>query len=582
MGLVGGKYEIGDRIGGGGMADVFRATARGAEGFSHQVAIKRIKSAVSAHREFSELFVQEAKISARLSHPNIVQTIDFDRDEDGALYLVMELIDGVDLRTLSDQGKIPIPAACYILSEVLRGLDYAHELVYEGQSYSIIHRDVSPHNIMIGWQGSVKIVDFGIAKAVEGSLVTNTGALKGKVSYMSPEQIHGDPLDGRSDLFALGIIFYEMLTGERLFVAKTEAQTVSRLLTQPIANPCLVDSLVPPEVGDVAMRLLQRDRVNRYLRASDALADLLASPVSTVVGRSELETLTNERFPDRAPSRKTRLSTAKSSASNSELPTTKDILHGSALAMDEAGRDGLGFAAEANAEASRSHKEAANNKRTLTAEPIASDSSPNLTHDGSKAGSPQRPQTKSSRNLLVMAGLVIAMGSSVVLIAISHQSSSPSVALPRPEAFVHEGAENTRSVKAADVVIVDAGKSVVDGMIILDANASEVATDATSPARPSGAVKEHGVADIREVAIDAGHGNNSPSQRGYAMVSVAVKPWALIQIDGKHYGQSPRTIKLRDGRHHFVLDNKQYGKHESFFVKVRAGKAEMISRNWLP
>lgn len=322
MPALGAKYELGERIGGGGMADVFRAVVRGAEGFSRPVAIKYIKASISADKNFGQMFTAEARLAARLTHPNIVQTVDFDRDETGRYYIVMELIEGVDLRQLTKTGALPVSAIAHIIAEVLRALDYAHELVADGTPITVVHRDISPHNVMMDWQGGVKIVDFGVAKAIEGSMASLSGSLKGKVSYMSPEQVHGQALDGRSDLFAVGVMMHELLTHKRLFVAPTEAATLSQLLTQPIPLPTALNEHVPADLEAVTMKLLERDRDCRYSRARDALEAVLECESAHTRGRFDLEAVLAERFPSRAPQRVARLSSAPSRVADSSGAAT--------------------------------------------------------------------------------------------------------------------------------------------------------------------------------------------------------------------------------------------------------------------
>ena len=233
----GGKYEIGARLGGGGMAEVFRASVRGAAGFSRPVAIKRIHPEVSSDERFADMFVNEAKLTSLLHHPNVVSVLDFDRDDEGRLFLVMEMVEGVDLRQLQRSGPIPRAVAVHVVAEALRGLGYAHELTDGGRPLGIVHRDVSPHNVLLSWDGAVKVSDFGIAKAFAATGVTESGLIKGKLSYMSPEQAHALRLDARSDLFAAGVILHELLTGRPLFGGGAAADVFARLLVRPIPSP---------------------------------------------------------------------------------------------------------------------------------------------------------------------------------------------------------------------------------------------------------------------------------------------------------------------------------------------------------
>jgi eukaryotic-like serine/threonine-protein kinase len=290
------RYQLGEKIAEGGMAEVFRATAVGAEGFARAVAIKRILPGFSNLPRFAQMFVQEAQIAALLAHPNIVTVIDFARDADDRLFLVLEFVDGVDLDRLVASGPLPLPVAIFIIGEVLAALGYAHNLPTLGTVRGVVHRDVSPHNVLISREAAVKLSDFGLAKAREATEASASEVLKGKPAYMSPEQVNGSPLDGRSDLFAIGVIFWEVLTGERLFWKDDARTTIARVLQRPIPRPSVIRP-VPADLEAVVMRLLARDVDARYANAGDALDDLGRCANASIRGRSDLAKLIAERFP---------------------------------------------------------------------------------------------------------------------------------------------------------------------------------------------------------------------------------------------------------------------------------------------
>jgi hypothetical protein len=298
-----GKYRLEARLGGGGMAEVFVGAAVGAEGFSRRVAIKRVLPGFSDNDAFAQMFVAEARISSRLVHPNIVSVVDFDRDPEQRLFLVMELVDGKDLGSLAALGPLPVPVVIYILAEVLRGLGYAHDLPVGADVRGVVHRDVSPHNVLLGWEGGVKVSDFGIAKARSASEATASEFIKGKPAYMSPEQANGLPLDGRSDLFAAGIMLWEMLVGHRLFVGEDTRSTLAAVLFGPIPRPRAQRPDVPKDLERVCMKLLERDLAARYATAEDAIADLLDGEAAPRNGRALLSALLAERYPHDAPVR---------------------------------------------------------------------------------------------------------------------------------------------------------------------------------------------------------------------------------------------------------------------------------------
>lgn len=284
------KYRLGPRLGVGGMADVFRGELMGAEGFSRPVAIKRLHAAVSSDPAFCAMFVREARLLAALHHTNIVSVLDFDWDGAGGLFLVLELIDGVNLAELVRRGPLPLPVAEHVMTEVLRGLGHAH-------ARGILHRDVTPHNVLLSWTGEVKLGDFGLAQTSSSSRVSDGGLIRGKVPYLSPEQLQGLTIDARSDLFSVGVMAYQLLTGRYPFVGRTDqatmAESIARMLTATIVPPRDLRPEISPALSDVVMRLLERERERRFLSADMVLADM---PVPAR-GRELLVDLLAERFP---------------------------------------------------------------------------------------------------------------------------------------------------------------------------------------------------------------------------------------------------------------------------------------------
>ena len=296
-----GKYQVERHLGGGGMAEVFLARVHGAAGFSRRVAIKRILPGYSDHATFTSLFVSEAKLSSQLTHPNIVSVLDFEHDAEHGLFLVMELVEGKDLSRLLEAGTLPTSLVIYVVAEVLRGLGYAHDLpAADSGIRGVIHRDVSPHNVLLSWEGAVKVADFGIAKSRAASNASASVMVKGKTGYMSPEQANGEPLDGRSDLFAVGVMLWEMLAGRSLFSRATTQESLAALFFSTIPSPQEVRPEVSEDVARVAMRLLLRERGERYATAEDAIRDLLACGDAPRDGRAELVEILEARFAGRA------------------------------------------------------------------------------------------------------------------------------------------------------------------------------------------------------------------------------------------------------------------------------------------
>ncbi len=272
--VVFGKYLLLERISVGGMAEVFVAKSFGVEGFERLVAIKRILPAMAQDQDFIGMFLDEARIGTELNHANIVHVHELGR-HGNSYFLAMEYISGRNLRALLEwhehRGqRIPVAQAVFIASKVCEALDYAHRKKdARGVNLEIVHRDVSPQNILLSYEGDVKIIDFGIAKAANRHQRTEAGILKGKFGYMSPEQVEGAPIDRRSDVFAVGCVLYEMLTGERLFAGTSDFSTLDRIRTAAMPSRHGPFSRVPPELQKVLLKALARDPEQRYPWASD-------------------------------------------------------------------------------------------------------------------------------------------------------------------------------------------------------------------------------------------------------------------------------------------------------------------------
>ena len=274
-----GRHLLLERINVGGMAEVFRAKSFGVEGFERIVAVKRILPQMAEDEEFIKMFIDEARIASQLTHQSIVQIYELGKHED-QYFISMEYIAGRDLRLMLDrfkrQRKLMAPQmACHLISRVAEALEYAHRKKSPtGKPLKIIHRDVSPQNVIISYEGEVKLCDFGIAKAVTQSTRTQAGVLKGKFAYMSPEQVRGQSIDHRSDLFALGVIFFEMLTGERLFLGESDFSTLEAVRSARIPSPSRYNETLPKALEKIVMKMLAKDRRRRYQWASEIHADL--------------------------------------------------------------------------------------------------------------------------------------------------------------------------------------------------------------------------------------------------------------------------------------------------------------------
>jgi len=277
-----GQYEVLERIAAGGMAELSKARLSGVQGFEKIVAIKKILPHLADNDEFLTMFADEAKLAAQLNHPNIVHIFDLGKIEAGGYFIAMEYVEGRDLRSLLQSARdvvapLPTPLAVYVASKIAAALDYAHRRRDpEGRELNIVHRDVSPPNILISYEGDIKLCDFGIAKAASKASQTQSGALKGKVQYMSPEQAWGRPLDRRSDIFSLGCVLYEMLTEQKLFGGDTDLSVLEKVRAAQVAPPSTINPEVGKNLDAVVLKALAREPEDRYGNASDMLRDLEA------------------------------------------------------------------------------------------------------------------------------------------------------------------------------------------------------------------------------------------------------------------------------------------------------------------
>jgi serine/threonine-protein kinase len=267
-----GRYELLVPIAEGGMASVWAARMKGQRGFQKIVAIKQMKSELNDDTNFEIMFLDEAALVSRLRHPNLAEILDLGEEED-VLYQVMEFVDGEPLNRLLRQsrGGIPIPLAVRIAKEAAAGLQMAHELRDdEGNLVNLVHRDVSLQNILVTYDGVTKVIDFGVAKAMSNLQKTNVGQVKGKVPYMSPEQAVGEPLDRRTDIFALGIVLYQLITGKHPFRGDSDLETIMRICdTEPVQPPSTHNKLIPPELDALVGKALAKQRNARFATMSE-------------------------------------------------------------------------------------------------------------------------------------------------------------------------------------------------------------------------------------------------------------------------------------------------------------------------
>ncbi len=525
-----GKYRLDTRLGGGGMAEVFLASTQGAEGFSRKVAIKRVLPGFSDNPAFAKMFVAEAQISSRLVHPNIVSVLDFDRDAENRLFLVMELVEGRDLDALVSSGLLPIPVMIFVISEALRGLGYAHDLPSGADVRGIVHRDVSPHNVLLSWEGAVKVSDFGIAKAKSATEATASVFIKGKPAYMSPEQANGEALDGRSDLFAVGVMLWEMLIGRRLFMGDDTRATLAAVLFSQIPRPRSIRGEVPKDLERVVMKLLERDLPARYATAEQAIHDLLECADAPRNGRESLTSLLAERFPNDA---RVRQSLVRSRGAAASRPQTPQALPHDAQTQ----ADGSPVAALHSLGAQMSAP-------TGTIEPHA-------------------PRKRTALKVALIALVTIASGAGAFLIVSARQGPAKDEAA----ATVPSDAAPTVAESVIYATPAPDGPAAAAAAVPLDA-AQAGPVDAPAPISPPDAPKKDAS------PTPPAH----PVSKKYGRLVVRAFPVLTVIVDGKPMGDVPVNLKLTVGPHKVRLTNTERKYSEKVSVEILEDKTVTIER----
>ncbi len=529
-----GKYFLVDKIAMGGMAEIFKAKTFGHGGFENLLVIKRILSHLSDNEQFVRMFMDEAKVSALLQHNNVVRIYDFGKLREN-YFIAMECVEGKDvkliLRKLAERRKLlPREFAVYIAMEAAKGLDYAHKrTTLQGQALEIVHRDVSPSNILVSYHGEVKVADFGIVKAANCAEDTDAGMLKGKFEYMSPEQASGKDLDRRSDIFSLGIILHEMLTGRRLFKSDDEIRTLERIKAGDVDPPSTLNPSVPARLDEIVMRALAKDADDRYQDARELHADLLEFlyPASPDLTQQSLAHFMAELFADDMSQERNRL----------EQGTRL------ALAMHES-------------------------QQTVDLEPEWDEESPSTRTRGGTVAEPA-PAPPASKIPYVVAGLALLLSIGTALFFLTRPDPQPVGANPT------EGptAPNTGAVQVKIGPV--AGTVTVDGTVVgegTDVLVPDLAPDAEHKLE----VSAGGYATFKEtVTVAAGErlrlpvtlvaaGGQQPSTResrgsssgqlrggssGGSDVNVAIAwfasspPGADVFVDGRLVGKTPTEWK---------------------------------------
>ncbi|HLL52620.1 MAG TPA: protein kinase [Myxococcaceae bacterium] len=539
------------------MAEIYLATSRGPEGFEKEVVIKRVRAFLASDPGFVQMFIAEARLASRLNHANLVQIFDFDKHED-TYYLAMEYVRGHslwDVRKKAREQMLSMRPAlvAQIGAEVARGLHHAHRLTDKGKPLNLVHRDVTPHNVLLSYDGAVKLTDFGVAKA--GNSQTSAGVLKGKFAYMSPEQSRGEPVDARTDVFALGIVLWEMLTGGRLFEGDSDVAVLRAVQQSAIAPPARLNPDVPPELDAIVMRALERDAATRYQTAQElerALASFVLQHAKSI-DDTDLGAYLRTLFAD-------------------ELSGAGEGTHVTAT------RTPTPAAAEQPREPTVAmRKGAAPSAPTEPPDrPLSPDEDP---HASTQVAERHRPApasvatngasvsvpapAKGGRRLLMGAVAVLCVvggGAGALALRGSGSSSGSSAAAPRAEAPAPSAVPASSPPRSEPPAVVAAAEPAPVAAPAADGTTPAPAAPPSEPVKPAADTPAPGqvVPAVASSPAPASGGTvparaEAPLANGTLVLQVV--PWANISIDGKGRGQveGRRVFQLPAGSHKIKL-----------------------------
>ncbi|CAM3466676.1 protein kinase [Corallococcus sp. ZKHCc1 1396] len=611
-----GKYQLVRKLASGGMAEVFLAKAAGPRGFEKTLVLKRILPHLAEDEAFVEMFLGEAKLAAQLDHPNVVQIFDFG-EADGSYFLAMEYIDGPTLRRLikrstEQQAPLPVALCAKMVACAAEGLAFAHELAdpETGTPLGLVHRDISPENVLVSRQGAVKVVDFGIAKVAGQSHRTQTGVVKGKVAYMPPEQLQARNMDARVDVYALGMVLYELLTGRRPFDAATEVGMMQAILFEPFVPAVERRPDLPPAMQRILERALAKDRAERYPDCRELQADLerfvmsqgepvgafqisrlvaqvtenASTPPTPVAAKVRETAVLDVEAPGKPKLRPEGEAPRAAEALTTPMPAGKGTAWGAkagAERADGSGRDSLEAPALTGQPALSGSIDAATDPATPSAGNLlprgaspARAVAPPPTPARGDVVEPASPVGKPASRRGVVVASVVALGALVsaggwVVLGSGSKPVAPVVKgdSPPKDPTLTNGAPEDPLVPSGALVVVtdagveDAGAEEADaGPTDADAGAATTSPDAGRPVRPSRPLR--------------------PLAKG--RVEFRIRPYATVYLDGKNLGQTPfGVVEVTEGTHRVRLVNSDLRKDVTRTFAVKAGQDNLFKLNLL-
>jgi tRNA A-37 threonylcarbamoyl transferase component Bud32 len=570
-----GKYQLLAVLGRGGMAEVFLALSRGAMGFDKLAVIKRLRPGLADDDAFREMFLDEARLAARLNHPNVVHTYEVG-EHDGVYFIAMEYLEGQALNAIArvaEKRGAPLShdMSARIISDALAGLHHAHTLTdFDGRPLGIVHRDISPHNLFVTYEGTTKVVDFGIAKAALSSTETEVGVLKGKVAYMSPEQATAGPIDARSDVFAMGIVLWEMLTQKRLMTGDSAASTIHRLLTVNVPTVSTFQKDVPRSLDAIVECALQKDPNRRFASAlamREAIEAYLAS-TGRAVRTEEIGQTVGAMFTDVREAIKRQIQEHVEGAAKDVAPAPEDsqvsrsarapregtmVSGGELPLLNPAGGSGSGVVSKGRA----GNPEAA----VSIAEPIASQVAPS-------APTPSAQAAGVSKATLIVGFLVLLVV--VVGASAGTQLFMGSRRTEEPKTDFNTSTPPVAPTAASAVQTVTPGATalppVASATIPAAASAAAVAPSASATTASKGTHTHHTSTTPATAA--------APSPDTLGFVTFDTYPWTKVSEGGTSLGTTPLVhLALPAGSHTLTLDNPDQGIHQTYALTVKAGES---------
>jgi serine/threonine-protein kinase len=556
------EYTLVARLGQGGMAEIYLAVHHGLSGFRKLIVVKRLLPHMADRPEVVEMFLDEARLAARLSHPNVVATTKIGTSG-GHYFLAMDFIDGLPLsqvliRARDQGGRLAPEVVAKIVSDALAGLHYAHDARdFDGAPLGVVHRDVSPHNLMVGYDGITKVLDFGIAKASLQEHATRTGLIKGKFAYIAPEQATGDDLDRRADVWSVGVVLWEALAGRRLFKGKTEVGTLQETLTKPVPSLLELHQDTPRELAEICDRALQRDADDRYpsaLAMKQAIDEWLASR-SYRGSHEEVSRVVAELF-DGEHREQRRLLKALTRFSDEERGTMRDLgTLSTAVSLPE-GAVPVSTSASRLTPASVSHVRAQpptdvrvkaavvvacvlvaaglawwTTQPTVAAAPGAAQG--DATNDSPPASAaPAPPTTRAEGEARPESAEGEARSANAPVLEPVPTRTVPSVAPPAPEAMerVPEPRERPRTGRRPDA----------------NAQTASVAPSPTPPTEPP-----------------------PPAPTEFGFLTLDTNPWSIVSVGGRRLGNTPLVrARLPAGTHVLELTNPELDLRTTYTVVI--------------